>query len=65
MKLKTLKDCERAFITDGALEQEPYVRLESLKQEAIKHIKFYRNLGLPHEAVSLGKFFDITEEDLK
>ena len=38
-KLKTLKDTEIEFITDGSLENEPYIRASSLIEELEKWIE--------------------------
>ena len=57
------KDCAGGE-PDSSLE-DLKVNINNLKQEAIKWIKYYRDLGLFGEAVSIGRFLNITEGDLK
>lgn len=64
-ELKTLKDLVETKRTDGTPCEAWIPDVFTLKDEAIKWVKYYRDLGLDHEAVSLGRFFNITEEDLK
>lgn len=54
MKLKTLKE-----LKDGMA----CVFIDELKAEAVKWVKYYKKNG--YETYLLGKFLNITEEDLK
>jgi len=72
-KLKTLKDIE-AFIVDADTKEPVAVKIEELKKETIKWVKFYEGevtkgkISIERYETALwfiNNFFDITEEDLE
>ena len=63
-ELKTLKDLEQE---PDDWEEEDLIRKKTLKQEAIKWVKFYGKDGeiAGETSEAFMKFFNLTEEDLK
>lgn len=60
MKLKTLEDFDsKSYCVPESID----LFKKNLKAEAVKWVKYYKKHG--YETYLLGKFLNITEEDLK
>ena len=72
-ELKTLKDLMPYLGIEGLRREKgfgdaAFVNVDLLRQEAIKWVKFWKNINAGFDLISLKdwmKFFNLIEEDLK